>query len=171
MDELGWDGCNQKMSSSMERVTVETLIPAALDEVWRVAGSPLLLARFVPMLGSFQASSSIGPGARLSETHTILGWPQKYEGHITKYLPQVGWAMSSSPVSGGPASLPHDVEYAFASCSDGSTRLEIRCDYRRQGLLRWPLIGAIVRWWMTQTLRNLSAKIYALAVRNRAACS
>lgn len=137
-----------------ESVTESILVSAPLQRTWSVASNPRKLASFVPMLGRFDGPESLREGVQISEVHTILGWPQKFRGTITAFNPQKSWAMTSAPVTRGPASLPHDVEYSFRSAQAG-TCVTIRCDYSRGGILKLPLGKQIVRLLMSRMLRKL----------------
>lgn len=102
-----------------ESVTESIVVPASRESTWSVAGNPQHLASSVPMLGRFNGPKSLREGSQLTEIHTILGWPQKFRGAITAFKAQELWAMTSAPVSVGPASLPHDVEYSFVRTQAG----------------------------------------------------
>jgi len=142
------------MRSHQESVSESIIVPATLDATWSVADNPRKLAPSVPMLGRFDGPESLREGAPLAEVHTILGWSQHFRGTVTAFAPRKRWAMTSAPVESGPASLPHDVEYAFEGTPAG-TCVTIRCDYARGGLLRLPFGRIIVRMLMSYTLRQL----------------
>ncbi len=160
------ENARQKMHFLRESVTESLVVPTPLSTTWSVACNPRMLASAVPMLGRFQGPASLREGVQISEIHTILGWPQKYSGSITAFDEGSVWAMTSSPATVGPASLPHDVEYSFHQVRSG-TRVTIRCDYTRWGVLRLPLGRQVVRWFMSRTLRKLLLTIS----RNAQICS
>lgn len=157
-----------RMHILKESVTESIVVPASRESTWSVAGNPQHLASSVPMLGRFNGPKSLREGSQLTEIHTILGWPQKFRGAITAFKAQEVWAMTSAPVSVGPASLPHDVEYSFVHTQAG-TRVTIHCAYARGGILRLPFGKAIVRILMSRTLRQLLRIISERAQAVRAA--
>ena len=120
------------MRTFTESVTESIIVPASLETTWSVADNPRKLASSVPMLGRFDGPALLQEGSPLAEVHTILGWPQKFRGVVTAFKPRVRWAMTSAPVTSGPASLPHDVEYSF-QCTEKGTRVTIQCAYARGG--------------------------------------
>ena len=117
------------------------------------------------MLKRFSISGAMRKGAAVSEVHTILGFPQRFEGEVTDFEPGRHWAMATHPVSWGPAGLPHSAEYSFESVEEGGkTKIEIGCNYELHGLLRLPG-GA----WLTARLMRKSIKKILNLIERRAA--
>lgn len=143
--------CNQSIS-------VSRTFPVPLEKLWAVASHPSRLAGSVAMLRDFDAPEVLAVGSRLKETHTILGWPQRYVGRITHYERATRWAMTSRPQSRGPCPLPHDVLYQFERSAEGST-LTITCEFKCGGLLAVPIAPRIVEWLMKLTITNLLSAI------------
>lgn len=105
-------------------------------------------------------------GARVTEIHTALGFPQHFEGFITAYEPGFHWAMFTRPVTWGPASLPHSADYRFEYLPDAAgTRVSIACEYELKGLLRLPCAGWITAFLMRTTIRRLLHAIEKRAAR------
>ena len=108
------------------------------------------------MLRSFGISGKMRAGAEVTEVHTVLGYPQRFEGQITAFEPGQRWAMFTRPVTWGPASLPHSADYRFESSKDGSaTVVSVSCEYELMGLLRLPGAGWLTDILMRMTLRKL----------------
>lgn len=145
---------DQLMNQQYETVRESMLVPASVGAVWEVADNPRKLADEVPLLGRFSGPVRLKLGSRLSEVHTILGWPQQYKGSITAFDEFRRWAMASVPTTPGPAPLPHNVEYRFEKMGDHSL-VSIQCDYLRGGLLRLPFVKWLVRHYMAATIRDL----------------
>lgn len=150
------------MNPCKEIISTSLTVPVSLAAAWEAACHPSRLVPDVPMLKCFHAPRNISEGSAVSETHTILGWPQKFEGHITAMEPLSLWSMSSRPVSWGPASLPHDVEYRFSDHELG-TLLSVTCAYWRCGLLRLPFVKGIVRLFMRKVLVSMLKTISSRA--------
>jgi hypothetical protein len=143
--------CNQSVS-------VSRAFPVAVGKLWSAADHPSRLSSAVAMLRDFRAPKELEVGSPLGETHTILGWPQRYIGHITHYESMIRWGMKSRPQSRGPCPLPHDVLYQFEPSENGS-KLTITCDFRCGGLLSLPFVPRIVAWFMKRTIANLLSSI------------
>lgn len=95
-------------------------------------------------------------GARVTEVHTLLGVPQRFEGSVTRYEHGRCWEMETRPVSWGPASMPHSATYRFESLDDDAkTKVSIDCSYELHGLLRLPGVALIAEFLMRRTLIKL----------------
>jgi hypothetical protein len=117
------------------------------------------------MLKRFSISGAMRKGAAVFEVHTILGFPQRFEGKVTDFEPGRYWAMATRPVTWGPAGLPHSAEYSFESIEKGGkTKIEIGCNYELHGLLRFPG-GA----WLTARLMRKSIQKILNLIEHRAA--
>ncbi len=146
------------MKNRKHSVSVGRTFPVPLEKLWAAASHPARLSGDVAMLRDFQAPEILEIGSPLAETHTILGWPQRYAGRITQYERAMRWAMTSHPQSRGPCPLPHDVLYQFEHNESGST-LTITCDFKCGGLLSFPFVPRIVAWLMKLTIANLLSTI------------
>ena len=135
-------------------VSVTESFPVGLDVLWGEAGHPARVSEAVPMLRDFTAPATLSVGAPLSETHTILGWPQRYKGEVLVLEERKVWGMSSKPSEPGPCSLPHDVFYRFAE-HGGRSSLRITCNFDCQGFLALPFVPKFVAWLMKLTLLKL----------------
>ena len=135
-------------------VSVTESFPVGLDALWREAGHPARVSKTVPMLRDFSAPETLTVGAPLSETHTILGWPQRYQGEVLVIEERKVWGMSSKPSEPGPCSLPHDVFYGFSE-QGGRSSLRITCSFECRGLLALPFVPKLVAWAMKLTLLKL----------------
>jgi len=85
------------MKNRKQSVSVVRAFPVPLEKLWAAANHPARLSGDVAMLRDFQAPEVLGIGSPLSETHTILGWPQRYAGRITQYERAMRWAMPVTP--------------------------------------------------------------------------
>jgi hypothetical protein len=146
------------MKNRKQSVSVCRTFPVPLERLWAAASHPARLSGDVAMLRDFQAPEILGVGSPLAETHTILGWPQRYAGRITQFERAMRWAMRSRPQSRGPCPLPHNVCYEFEHNESGST-LTIKCDFKCGGLLAFPFVPRIVAWFMKLTIANLLSAI------------
>lgn len=146
------------MKNRKQTVSVGRTFPVPLEKLWAAASHPARLSGYVAMLRDFQAPEVLGVGSPLAETHTILGWPQRYAGRITQYERAMRWAMTSRPQSRGPCPLPHDVLYQFEDHENGSS-LTITCDFKCGGLLSFPFLPRVVAWVMKWTIANLLSSI------------
>ena len=135
-------------------VSVVESFPVGLDVLWQEAGHPARVSEAVPMLRDFSAPATLTVGAPLSETHTILGWPQRYQGEVLVIEERKIWGMSSKPSESGPCSLPHDVFYRFAE-HGGRSSLRSTCNFDCRGLLALPFVPKFVAWMMKLTLLKL----------------
>ncbi|WP_157772493.1 hypothetical protein [Lacunisphaera limnophila] len=142
-------------------VTLSQRFDTGVAGLWHAAGHPRLVSGNVPMLRSFFAPTTLRIGTPVAETHTILGWPQKYLGHITHYAEGQTWGMSSSPAERGPLPLPHDVMYEFEPDGRGS-QLRVSCRFDCLGILGLPLISNLVEWYMKRAI----AKVFDAARMN-----
>src|SRR5258707_247268 len=111
----------RSMNSCRQSVSVARSFPVPVGTLWGVAGHPARIAHAVAMLREFRAPIILDVGSPVVETHTILGWPQRYVGRITQYIPSVCWGMTSSPDSPGPCPLAHDVLFEFKTKGKNST--------------------------------------------------
>jgi|SRR5580765_1015113 len=146
------------MKNCKQSVSVGRAFPVSPERLWAIAGHPARLSDAVAMLRDFQAPKVLDVGSALAETHTILGWPQRYIGRITQFKPVARWGMTSNPQSRGPCPLPHDVLYQFEKKANGSS-LTITCDFQCGGLLALPFVPQIVAWFMKRTIANLLSSI------------
>lgn len=146
------------MKNRKQSVSVVRAFPVPSEKLWAAASHPARLSGDVAMLRDFQAPEILEIGSPLAETHTILGWPQRYAGRITQYEPAMRWAMTSRPQSRGPCPLPHDVLYQFENDESGST-LTITCNFKCGGLLAFPFVPQIVAWFMKLTIAKLLSSI------------
>jgi hypothetical protein len=153
------------MRNHGQSVSVSRAFPVQVENLWAAAIHPSRLGRCVALLRDFQAPDVLEIGAPLAETHTILGWPQRYTGRITQYDQFFCWAMTSRPQSRGPCPLPHDVRYQFEDNESGS-RLTITCDFKCGGVLAFPFVPRIVAWFMKLTISNLLSSIAAKVTKN-----
>lgn len=106
------------------------------------------------MLAKFRSPAKLQVGTPVAETHTILGLPQCYEGHITAYEQGSRWAMCSEPRGWGLFPLPHDVCYDFEGDKHDSV-LTLTCDFHCKGLLALPLVPRVVRRLMQSYLETI----------------
>lgn len=115
------------------------------------------------MLERFHAPANLNVNTPVTETHTILGWPQDYEGAITDHVPGRRWAMSSHPLGFSLFPLPHEVQYAFRG-DQTSSSLTLTCTFDCGGLLALPFGPRVVRCAMK---RSLSLMLMRLKERVR----
>jgi hypothetical protein len=141
----------EQMNRNTQSLSVRRLFPVSVEDLWTAASHPGQVSHAVAMLAHFRAPRVLEPGSPIEEIHTILGWPQRYVGRITQYIPAVHWAMTSSPRGIGPFPLPHDVVFQFEPQGTNST-LTITCEFRCGGLLSVPLGPRIARWFMQRTI-------------------
>lgn len=125
------------------------------EDVWDVASSPLKFAPHCINLDAFNTDSVLKTGSKIEETHSFLGWKQKYTGKIKSLIDTSEWSMYTEPVGWGPFPLPHFVKYSFASISSNKSNLSITCEYKAGGLLSLPIARTIVRKIMEQAVRKL----------------
>lgn len=140
----------------IHRVSESLIISSPIAAAWQAGNDPRKLSAVVPMLKRFSISGAMKKGAAVSEIHTILGYPQRFEGEVTDFEPGHHWAMATRPVTWGPASLPHSAEYRFESLSDGEkTRVEVGCTYELNGLLRLPGGAWFTEWLMSKAIQKI----------------
>jgi hypothetical protein len=136
-------------------VTVTRGYDVGRATLWARIGHPGRLAGNVAMLAAFDAPAHLTVGSPVWERHTILGWPQSYRGRISRYEEGVSWAMWSSPMGWSPCPLPHAVIYRVAPQAPDRTNLSVTCTYTCGGVLAWPFVPRLVRWYMRRTILRL----------------
>ncbi|MES2623508.1 MAG: hypothetical protein V4576_03830 [Patescibacteria group bacterium] len=146
---------SSKKADRTDIVTGTATFSMSKGELWKYADHPHKLTPHCINLSGFVTDDTIQVGSHIEETHSFIGWRQRYVGAIKSVIKDEEWSMYTAPIGFGPFPLPHFVKYSFRDLSEGQSRLTISCEYKAGGLLSLPGVRTIVRNIMARAIGKL----------------